>query len=183
MKVDPKEEIVSHLPSMRAFAVSLTQNNAAADDLVQDAIVKAWTNFDKFQPGTNLRAWLFTILRNTFFSYLRKRRYEVEDIDAAAASALAIEPAHDGRLDLEDLVKALRYLTLEQRETIVLVGALGFGYEEAADLCGVPVGTIKSRANRAREQLSKMMSEGLPGQGVAVKPDVKLGDRRRAGSD
>lgn len=162
MTAGPREAIVEHLPAMRAFALSLTQNSAVSDDLVQDTVIKAWTNFEKFEPGSNLRAWLFTILRNTFFSHLRKTKYEIEDVDDAAASALSIEPEHDGRLALDDLLKALRHLSVDQREAIVLVGALGFGYDEAADLCGVPVGTIKSRANRAREHLARMLNDGLP---------------------
>ncbi len=76
---DPREELIEHLPAMRAFALSLSGNHATADDLVQDTVVKAWSNFDKFQPGTNLRAWLFTILRNTFYSQFRRRQHEVED--------------------------------------------------------------------------------------------------------
>ncbi|MGR3365123.1 MAG: sigma-70 family RNA polymerase sigma factor, partial [Maritimibacter harenae] len=94
--VDPREAVVEHLPAMRAFAASLTRNSAAADDLVQDTIVKAWKNFDKFQEGTNLRAWLFTILRNTFYSDLRKKKREVEDADGVMAETLSEKPHHDG---------------------------------------------------------------------------------------
>ena len=164
---DPREDIIGHLPAMRAFAVSLTQNAALADDIVQDAIVRAWTNFDKFEAGTNLRAWLFTILRNTFYSYRRKLKREVEDIDDTTAATLTTQPDHDGRLEVNDLIKALRHVSIEQREAVVLVGALGFTYEEAAKLCSVPVGTVKSRANRARAQLALLMdgsTEGLKNQ-------------------
>ncbi len=153
MMDDPREEIVQHLPAMRAFAVSLTHNHTLADDAVQDAVVKAWTNFDKFEPGTNLRAWLFTILRNEFYSYRRKRRNEVEDVDGDFAHNLAVKPSHDGRLQLRDFLAAFGELPLEQREALILVGASGFSYEEAAEMCNVPVGTIKSRANRARRRL------------------------------
>ena len=95
---DPRDDVVEHLPAMRAFAVSLTRDSAAADDLVQDTIVKAWKNFDKFKEGTNLRAWLFTILRNTFYSNLRKSKREVSDSDGAMAATLSEKPQHDGRL-------------------------------------------------------------------------------------
>lgn len=154
---DPREEIVQHLPALRAFAISLTHNQALADDIVQDAIIKAWTNFEKFKPGTNLRAWLFTILRNGFYSYRRKHKNEVEDIDGDFADGLAIKPAHYGRLQFLDFLAAFRELPIEQREALMLVGVSGFSYEEAAEMCGVPLGTIKSRANRARSRLAEQL--------------------------
>ena len=154
---DPREEIVQHLPAMRAFAMSLTHNQALADDVVQDAVIKVWTNFEKFRPGTNLRAWLFTILRNTFYSLRRKRKKEVEDIDGDFAESLAIKPDHDGRLQLRDFLDEFRKLPVDQREALMLVGASGFSYDEAAAMCDVPVGTIKSRANRARQHLAKRL--------------------------
>ncbi|MEQ9695920.1 RNA polymerase sigma factor [Shimia sp. SDUM112013] len=155
---DSRDEILEHLPSMRAFAMSLTRNRASADDLVHDSIVKAWKNFDKFQNGTNLRAWLFTILRNTFYSQRRKAKHEVADVDGAMAATLAVKPHHDGRLALADFEKAFAELTDEQREALVLVGASGMSYEEAAETCGVKVGTVKSRVNRARARLIELMS-------------------------
>ena len=154
---DPKDELVEHLPAMRAFAVSLTRNGALADDLVQDTVVKAWTNFDKFEAGTNLRAWLFTILRNTFYSHRRKTKREVADVDGIFAGSLASKPSHDGRLQLKDFLKAFEQIPVEQREALILVGASGFSYEEAANMCGVAVGTIKSRANRGRKALAVIM--------------------------
>ncbi|MEQ9240756.1 RNA polymerase sigma factor [Roseovarius indicus] len=154
---DPKEELIEHLPAMRAFAFSLSHNASSADDLVQDAVVKAWDNFDKFQPGTNLRAWLFTILRNTYYSQHRKRRREVEDPEGMMAASMSQKPDHDGRLAMTDFREAFAQLTAEQREVLVLVGAEGFSYEEAADMCNCAVGTIKSRANRARKRLAELM--------------------------
>jgi len=154
---DPRDELVEHLPAMRAFALSLTRNAATADDLVQDAVVKAWSNFDKFEPGTNMRAWLFTILRNTYYSMHRKRKREVEDPDGTLAAQLSEKPHHDGRLALEDFKVAFMKLTDEQREALTLVGAEGFSYEEAAAMCGCAVGTIKSRINRARGRLAELM--------------------------
>ncbi|TYP83949.1 MULTISPECIES: RNA polymerase sigma factor [Maritimibacter] len=155
--VDPREAVVEHLPAMRAFAASLTRNSAAADDLVQDTIVKAWKNFDKFKPGTNLRAWLFTILRNTFYSDLRKKKREVEDVDGAMASTLSEKPHHDGRLAMADFEKVFAELPVEQREALILVGASGMSYEEAAETCGVAIGTIKSRINRGRARLAELL--------------------------
>ncbi len=154
---DPRDELVEHLPAMRAFAISLTRNGATADDMVQDTLVKAWTNIDKFQAGTNMRAWLFTILRNTYYSSRRKTRREVADIDGVHTEALAEKPAHDGRLAMKDFRAAFGLLTDEQREALLLVGASGFSYEEAAGMCGVAVGTIKSRTNRARQRLAELM--------------------------
>ncbi|MEJ6389464.1 RNA polymerase sigma factor [Gymnodinialimonas ulvae] len=157
MTNDPRDEIVEHLGSLRAFARSLTRNATTADDLVQDTVVKAWSNIDKFEPGTNMRAWLFTILRNTFYSLRRKRSREVADVDGVMAERLSEKPAHDGRLVMQDFTAAFAELPDEQREALLLVGASGFSYEEAADMCGCAVGTIKSRANRGRKRLAELM--------------------------
>lgn len=157
MATDPREEIVEHLKPLRAFAFSLTRNTALADDMVQDALVKAWSNIDKFEAGTNMRAWLFTILRNTYYSHHRKRQREVEDADGSHAEKLSQKPDHDGRLQMRDFNAAFALLNEEQREALVLVGASGFSYEDAAEMCGVKVGTIKSRVNRARARLAELM--------------------------
>ncbi|WP_238364484.1 RNA polymerase sigma factor [Mesobacterium pallidum] len=157
---DPRDEILDHLPSLRAFAMSLTRNSAQADDLVQDSIEKAWKNIDKFQVGTNMRAWLFTILRNTFYSHRRKAKREVADVDGIMAESLSEKPGHDGRLAMNDFEKAFAQLPDEQREALILVGATGFAYEEAAEMCGVAVGTIKSRINRGRAKLTELMNLG-----------------------
>jgi len=155
---DPRDAIIDHLPAMRAFAVSLARNGALADDMVQDTIVKGWTNFGKFDPDTNLRAWLFTILRNTFYSHRRKVKREVSDVDGMHAKKIATRPSHDGRLHLRDFLAAFDQLSPEQREALILVGASGFTYEEAAEMCGVALGTIKSRVNRGRKTLAVLLS-------------------------
>jgi RNA polymerase sigma-70 factor (ECF subfamily) len=142
---------------MRAFALSLTRDMSRADDLVQDTVVKAWTNIDKFQPGTNMRAWLFTILRNTFYSERRKARREVSDSEGVLTEQIAVKPTHDGRLALADFRRAFEKLPDEQREALILVGAEGFSYEHAAEMCGCAVGTIKSRANRGRRKLAELL--------------------------
>lgn len=154
---DPREEIIEHLPALRAFAMSLTRNATLADDVVQDTIVKAWTNFDSYQPKTKLRAWLFTILRNTYYSHHRKYGREVEDVDGAHAARLAVKPNHDGQLMLNEVLEAFDQISVEQREVLLLVGASGFSYEEAAEMCGVSLGTIKSRMNRGRTALSALL--------------------------
>ncbi|MBP0483184.1 RNA polymerase sigma factor [Sagittula salina] len=157
---EPRDQLVDHLGAMRAFAMSLTGNSALADDMVQDALVKAWTKIGTFEKGTNLRAWLFTILRNTYYSHHRKARREVGDPDGTFSSNLAQKPDHDGRLQMRDFNAAFALLSDEQREALVLVGAEGFSYEEAAETCGVAVGTVKSRVNRARARLAELMGLG-----------------------
>jgi RNA polymerase sigma-70 factor (ECF subfamily) len=154
---DPREEIVTHLPALRAFARGLTGDVSAADDLVQDTVLKAWSKFHLYQPGTNLRAWLFTILRNSFLSGRRKSAKEVSDSEGSFAAKLASKPDHDGRLAMQELTVALRQLPDEQREALLLVGALGFSVEEAAETCGCAPGTIKSRANRGRAGLARIL--------------------------
>ena len=155
--VDPRDELPSHLQALRAFAISLTRNVATADDLVQDTIVKAWTNFDQFQPGTNLRAWLFRIQRNTFYSNARKHRREVPDPEGIHAGRQFVKPDHDSKLAFSEFLVAFDRLTPEHREVLVLVGASGYSYGEAAEMMGVAVGTVKSRANRARARLCDML--------------------------
>ncbi len=167
---DPRDELATHIPALRAFAISLTQNVTSADDLVQDTIVKAWTNIEKFQQGTNFRAWLFTILRNTFFSDRRKRKREVADPDGVFAAGLYEKPAHDGRLAFAEFERAFVQLSPEHREVLILVGASGFSYEEAAAMTGVAEGTVKSRANRARLRLAELMGM-KPGENVLADAD------------
>jgi len=154
---DPRDQLADHLPSLRAFAISLTRNMASADDLVQDTVVKAWTNIDKFEAGTNLQAWLFTILRNTFYSDRRKLRREVADPDGIHAESLFVRPDHDGKLAFTEFRRAFDQLTPEHREVLVLVGASGFSCDEAAKMMGVASGTVKSRASRARKRLADLM--------------------------
>lgn len=159
---DPRDEIVIHLRDLRAFAMSLARNSAAADDLVQETIVKAWSNFDKFTVGTSLRAWLFTILRNTFFSHRRKVSREVADPEGFHAGRLSVLPRHDGTLALREFLVAFDKLSAEHREVLILVGANGYSYEEAGQMMGVATGTAKSRASRARARLAALMGMDAP---------------------
>lgn len=119
----------------------------------------AWTNREQFQSGSNLKAWLFTILRNCYYSELRHRKFEVEDPEGICAAQLSVAPMHDARLHLRDLNRALQELPNDQREALVLVCATGLSYEEAADVCQVAVGTIKSRIARARDRLVELLGE------------------------
>lgn len=154
---DPRDRIAALLPNLRAFAIGLSRNKAQADDLVQETILKAWSNMDKFDPATNLEAWLFTILRNTFYSMLRKTRREVQDSDGIHAAGLFERPAHDGRLAYGDFQRAFGELSPEHREVLLLIGASGYSCEEASEMMGVAVGTVKSRASRARKRLAELM--------------------------
>ena len=152
-----RDDVVALIPALRAFAWSLCHNGSDADDLVQDALIKAWTNKDKFEPGTNLRAWMFTILRNTYYSQILRRRREVRDEQGEYAAALKIPATQEWSVALHALQAALQKLPPEHREALVLVGAAGLSYEEAAEICGCALGTIKSRVNRARARLLTIM--------------------------
>lgn len=152
-----KRELLACLPNLRAFAVSLIRSRERADDLVQDTIMKAWVKQESYQPGTNMRAWLATILRNEFYSQIRKSGREVQDTDGAYTARLAVAPSQHGSVDLQDFRHALDKLPDDQREAILLIGASGFSYEEAAEICECPVGTIKSRVSRARLRLQELL--------------------------
>src|SRR5476651_2049880 len=152
-----RDSILAAIPNLRAFAISLSGNVDRADDLVQETILRALANIDSFQPGTNMPAWLFTILRNLFRSEYRKRRREVEDPDGRYAETLKSHPEQTGRVEFEEFRAALAKLPSDQREALILVGASGFSYDDAAAICGCAVGTIKSRVNRARSKLSALL--------------------------
>jgi RNA polymerase sigma-70 factor (ECF subfamily) len=162
-----RDDIVRLIPNLRAFARTLVNDAARADDLVQETLVKALANLHRFQDGTNIQAWLFTILRNTFYSTLRKGRQEVEDADGAHAAHLTSDANQVAKLGFRDFRRALALLPSEQREALILVGAAGFAYEEAAEICGCAVGTIKSRVNRARNRLTELMEGGDEAPAVA----------------
>ena len=153
-----REAMLGVVPSLRAFAMSLCGNVDRADDLVQETLLRAIANIDSFEPGTNMSAWLFTILRNLFRSEYRKRRREVEDGDGRYADTLKSHPEQHGRVEFEELREGLAKLPPDQREALILVGASGFSYEEAAAICDCAVGTIKSRVNRARTRLAEQLS-------------------------
>lgn len=159
MSLDPsfRDDLLAAVPSLRAFAISLTGDVVRADDLVQDTLLRALSRQEQFRPGTNLEAWLFTILRNRFHSEYRKRKRDVEDPEGELAGRLAVRPEQDSHLQFGDLRAALARLPPDQREVLLLVGAHGLSYEEAAAICGVAIGTIKSRIFRARTRLAALM--------------------------
>lgn len=156
-RLDWRDSVVELIPALRAFAWSLSHNSSDADDLVQDTLIKAWTHRDKFEVGTNLRAWLFTILRNTYYTNAVRRRREVRDETGKYAATLSAPPTQDWSVAMRALQAALAELPDEHREALILVGAAGLTYEEAAEICGCALGTIKSRVNRARARLLRIM--------------------------
>ena len=155
-----KRELVALIPHLRAFARTLTGDPTAADDLAQDAMMKAWDARASYQMGTNMKAWTFMILRNQFYSEKRRSwRQSQLDQEAAERTLVAVDDP-ESPVALDELRLALATLPEEQREALVLVGAGGFAYEEAAEICGCAVGTIKSRVARGRVALENLLSEG-----------------------
>jgi RNA polymerase sigma-70 factor (ECF subfamily) len=152
-----RSALLAMIPKLRAFAFSLSGDPHTADDLVQETLLKAWDHMESFHEGTNLQAWLFTILRNTYFSQCRSQRFVHEDPDGLKANALCVHPSQDGHLDLQDLRRALELVPTIQREALMLVAAAGFSYDEAATIAGCPIGTIKSRIYRARCKLMEVL--------------------------
>lgn len=152
-----RDAMLAAAPSLRAFAISLCRNVDRAEDFVQETLLRGWTHLDSFQPGTNMSAWLFTILSNLFRSDYRKRRREVEDVDGSYLDSLKSPPEQHSQVELREFCNALAMLPFDQREALLLVGASGFSYQEAADICAARLGTIKSRVHRARTRLSELL--------------------------
>ena len=155
-----KRDLVGLIPHLRAFARTLAGDAAAADDLAQDAMMKAWDARSSFQPGTNMKAWTFMILRNQFYSE-KRRSWRSTQLDQEAAERTLVatdDPASP--IALDELRQALSALPDEQREALILVGAGGFAYEEAAEICRCAVGTVKSRVSRARRALHGILESG-----------------------
>lgn len=155
-----KKQLAEVIPHLRAFGRSLSGNRDTADDLVQETLLKAWAARERFQAGTNMRAWTFIILRNLFLSQMRRARFKGEWDELTADRVLAAPASQDRHVELGDMQRALMQLPEPQREALILVGAGGFAYEEAAEICGVAVGTIKSRVARARTALEGLMEDG-----------------------
>ena len=155
-----KKQLADVIPHLRAFGRSLSGNRDLADDLVQETLLKAWAARERFQAGTNMRAWTFIILRNYYLSQMRRSRFRGEWDELTADRLLAAPAGQDKQVELSDLQRALMQLPQSQREALILVGAGGFAYEEAADICEVAVGTIKSRVARGRAALEQIMEDG-----------------------
>ncbi|MEZ5743471.1 MAG: sigma-70 family RNA polymerase sigma factor [Sphingomonadaceae bacterium] len=162
-----KKELLEVLPHLRAFARGLCGRPDYADDLVQETTVKAWTARDRYTPGTNIRAWTFAILRNHYLSEIRKSKRQTELKDETAERLLVMEADQEGHLHLSDMQAALQKLSPERREAVLLVGAGGFSYEEAAEIGGCAVGTMKSRVSRARTELARLLEEDPAAAGTS----------------
>lgn len=152
-----RDELLSVLPHLRAFARGLSGRSDFADDLVQEAAIKAWAARERYERGTNMRAWTFAILRNHYLSELRRNKHHADLDDGVAERMLVMEADQEGPLHLDDMQTALQQLAPERREAVLLVGASGFSYEEAAHIAGCPIGTMKSRVARARADLARML--------------------------
>ncbi|MES2445488.1 MAG: sigma-70 family RNA polymerase sigma factor [Pseudomonadota bacterium] len=164
-----KQQLAIVIPHLRAFGRSLSGSRDLADDLVQETLLKAWAARKRFQAGTNMRAWTFIILRNLYLSQMRRARFKGEWDDLVADRLLAAPASQDRHVELNDLQRALLHLPQPQREALILVGAGGFAYEEAAEICHVAVGTIKSRVARGRVALEALLSEGqLPSRRLSA---------------
>ncbi|MEP0707788.1 MAG: sigma-70 family RNA polymerase sigma factor [Parvibaculum sp.] len=158
---DFKKELEGLIPHLRAFARNLCGKPDMADDLAQDALLKAWAARKRYKAGTNMRAWVFVILRNQFLSQMRRSRFKGEWDDTVAERMLSTPAHQDHQMQLSDLQRALMRLPEAQREALILVGAGGFSYEEAAEICDCAIGTVKSRVARARAALDEMIDNGL----------------------
>ncbi len=158
-QADFKRELTEVIPHLRAFARGLCGRPDLADDLVQEAMLKAWAARDRFEPGTSMRAWIFVILRNAYLTDMRRNKFH-GDYDEIVAERILTAPAgQEEPLHLSDMHRALQTLPPERREALLLVGAGGFSYQEAAQICGCAVGTIKSRVGRARATITEMLEE------------------------
>ena len=159
--MDDANGIVAHIPPLRRYARALTGDYTAAEDLVQDTLERAWKRFRLWRRGTNLRAWLFAIMHNVFLNQVKaSQSRQNRAIDSAKVNLPVTPPPQDERLDLRDLNRALRKLSAEQREVILLIGLEQMSYDEAAKVLGVPVGTVMSRLSRGREDLRLLMNRG-----------------------
>lgn len=155
-----QEAMLSVVPSLRAFAIYLCGSVDRADDLVQETLARAIANINSFQPGTNLRGWLTTILRNHYLSETRKRKNEVEDVEGRCVEGMKSIPEQHSRVEFGEFLTVFSTLPNNQQEALLLVGALGLRYDEAAAMCGTGVATIRSRIHRARTQLTKLLAIG-----------------------
>ncbi|MEW4468525.1 sigma-70 family RNA polymerase sigma factor [Parasphingorhabdus sp. JC815] len=170
---DFKHQLSEAIPHLRAFGRSLSGNLDVADDLVQDTLLKAWRARDRFVAGTSMKAWTFVILRNTYFSNMRRKKFTADYDEIVAERVLSAPAPQQDPLHLADLQRALMEISEDQREAVILVGAGGYSYEEAAEIAGCATGTMKSRVSRARKALEGILSDGSFAQESAVTDDGK----------
>ena len=156
------DAVIALIPMMRGYAMSLTRSRPEADDLVQDTLVRAWRFRAAYEPGTNLKAWLYKILRNIFYSNHARRRLVVQDVDGKLTAQLACTPDQEWQVEFGDLLRSLDRLTPDTRDALLLIVVAGLSYEEAAEVCGCATGTLKSRVSRARARLAELLDYDLP---------------------
>ncbi len=174
-----KQAIQAAMPSLRARAVGLCGDLDRADDLLQETLVKALGSLGSFTEGTNLKAWLYTILRNTFYSECRQRGREVSDPDGHISEQFSVPESQTGQADLRDITEAMQHLSLEQREALILVVAEGRSYEEAAKICRCQIGTMKSRVSRGRDRLVELLGREQRQTGKAAKSSQRKASAAR----
>ena len=155
-----RAELIALIPQMRAFARSMCRDHAEAEDLAQDAVAKAWSSRERFEMGTNMKAWTFTIIRNQFYSDKRRSWRSTQlDPEVAERTLVAVTNPSAG-LEIDELRRAMAMLPDDQREALILIGAGGMSYEEVSEITGAAVGTVKSRVSRARDRLALIYAEG-----------------------
>jgi RNA polymerase sigma-70 factor, ECF subfamily len=175
-----KDQLVAIIPSLRSFARGLCGNREMADDMAQDAMMRAWAARDSFTPGSNFRAWMFMILRNNYYTTLRKNSRMVSWDPEVAERVLVTDASQHVGIDVADVAAALQKLSSEQREVLMLVGASGVSYEEAAEIMGCAIGTIKSRLARGRAALA-LLVDG-PDENTVVRK-LETNGKRGTGRD
>jgi len=148
--------IIEHIPRLRRYARALVGDRYLADDLVQDTLERAWNKFYLWRPGSDLRAWLFTIMHNVFVNETRRRRYEIEQL-MEEVPPVAVRATQSEQLELRDVDRALRALPVEQREVVLLVAVEQFSYEEVSGALDIPIGTVMSRLSRARARMRQLL--------------------------
>ena len=154
-----RTDVVALIPALRAFAWSLCRDTTQADDLVQDTLVKALSNLDKFTPGTRLRAWLFTIMRNTFYSRIRTQGRETTGVEDCVSNDLSVPATQEWNVRGGELMAIVRTLPPHYRDALILVVMMGETYGATAEICGCTIGTVKSRVNRARNMVMAALGE------------------------
>lgn len=174
-----EDVIVNLIPALRAFARTFCRDPADADDLVQETLIKGIANIEKFVPGTRLKSWLFTIMRNTFYTSVKAHARETPGLLDCASSRLVVEASQEWAIRGHELQRAIVRLPEHQREVLMLIGVLGVSYEETAAVCGCAVGTVKSRLNRARATLLKQLGERS--SGTLIERPARLGPDRLGG--
>lgn len=157
---DFKRALTDVAPHLRAFARGLCGCRDRADDLAQEAMLRAWAARDRYAAGTNFKAWTFTILRNHFYSEARRARFHGEYDELAAERILRAPPSQESPLELADVLRALSTIPDSYREALLLVAAGNLSYDEIAEICGIALGTVKSRICRARAMLAKVIDSG-----------------------